>query len=961
MFNRQSITGAAIGAVALLVTAAAPVTAVEFGITSLGTTGSSVVDHNALTSDDRGGIAVSNTRVFYTGDVSTARFNIADLTGGTALGAVRDSLVSNLATGQVYLLANGVTPLTSAGGTATALLEIDGNTGALTGGSIALSSSIALPSFNVGIFSGWGRIVLHSSAAAYDIALPSGTVTSLGAMTGFTHHGCENWAYWGVAEQLGSDLWIAYVEDFQTIARRRIPDGLRKLVGTFSNLSDMCSFTVAPSLSRWYFHYEGGSQFGGTAETVGFADATTASSFADGDGDGVPNFVDSCPAAINPLQTDCDQDGLGDACDPDTLDVDGDGLHGSCDNCPTVINFDQVDTNGDGVGDACSPQVVISGIVPDGAAFVDTTASTNSPAALPLTGDIHLSDCASDVTDLTFTWLATSCSFHDTFELTVNGTTVASPAPDPGGFACTCVPGISTFSVPLSSVLPLLTPGVNQLGVRKGNGAGDGTAFAWMYATITVAGVPQQVNIFDESGGGSYGNADLCGSSYTFNVVDTQAATPSLNPPVLSQSWMTTLPCAIDVSSLSPGCYALTITADDGVVGSASFDRDTFTLGPESTMRFNGGCICGDASLGLGEQCDDGNLAGGDCCAMDCTFEANGSPCAADGLPCSLDVCDGGGACTHPAGNAGTPCRAAADLCDAVETCDGAGTACPADGVAMAGVPCRLAAGDCDLQEQCDGASAACPIDLKSSAVCRAAAGVCDAAESCNGVIDVCPADADQPDGTPCPDGQYCNGAEQCLAGSCGTGAPPCALACDEGGDVCTVGCPPVAQSGCLTAGKSLLLLKDKADDAKDKLIWKWIKGAATTLPEFGAPNAGSDYALCVYAGPGEALIAGGEAVLPAGGSWTAAGSKGWKYDAASGLPNGIAKAVLKSGDPGKSKALVKGKGGDLPDPTLPIAGGDFPVVVQLLNDQTPLCLESSFASGAVKKNEAEQLKLKTP
>jgi hypothetical protein len=279
----------------------------------------------------------------------------------------------------------------------------------------------------------------------------------------------------------------------------------------------------------------------------------------------------------------------------------------------------------------------------------------------------------------------------------------------------------------------------------------------------------------------------------------------------------------------------------------------------------------------------------------------------------------------------------------------------------MAGVTCRIAAGDCDLAEQCDGASAACPTDLKSTAVCRAAAGVCDAAETCNGVIDVCPADVDQPDGTPCPDGQYCNGAEQCLAGICGSGAPPCALACDEGGDVCTVGCPPVAQSGCLAAGKSLLLLKDKADDAKDKLIWKWIKGAATALPDFGAPNAGSDYALCVYAGPGEALIAGGEAVLPAGSAWTAAGSAGWKYDAASGLPNGIAKAVLKSGDPGKSKALVKGKGADLPDPTLPILPGDFPVVVQLLNDETPLCLESSFASGAVKKNEDAQLKLKTP
>lgn len=964
MFNRQSITGAA-GICIVAMMLVAPAVAVEFSITSLGTTGASVVDHNALTGDDRGGIAVSNRRVFYTGDTSTARFALADLSSAAGIGAVRDSLVSDLATGQVYLLANGSTPLGGGGGTATALLEIDGTTGALTGGSIALSSAISLPG-GTGIFSGWGRIILHNTANAYNVDLPTGTVTDLGAMSTFSHNGCENWAYWGVAEEISGVLWIAFVENSATIARRRVPDGSHAVVASFANLSDMCSFTVVPALNRWYFHHEGSSQFGGSAETVGYASATTtAGPFPDGDGDTVADVVDNCPVDANPTQIDSDGDALGDTCDPcfgsGPTDGDGDLVCDGEDNCPTVANPLQDDGNGDDVGDACSPQVAVGSIVPDGASFVDATASATSPVGLPLTGNIYLTDCASDVTDLTFTWLATSCSFHDTFELTINGSTVATPAPDPGGIACICSPGISTLSVPLASVHALLVPGVNQVGVRKGDGAGDGTAFAWMYATITVAGVPQQVDIFDQAGGGSYGNPDLCGSSYTFSVVDTQAATPSLNPPALSQPWSGSLPCAVDISSLSPGCYALTVTADDGVVGFPSFDRDIFTLGPEATMRLNGGCICGDGSLGVGEQCDDGNLAGGDCCAMDCSFEANGSPCPDDGLPCSLDVCDGGGTCAHPAGNAGTPCRAAADLCDAVETCDGAGTACPADGVTTAGVTCRVAAGDCDLAEQCDGGSPACPADLKSTAVCRAAAGVCDAAESCDGAGNTCPADADQPDGTPCPDGQFCNGAEQCVAGSCDAGAPPCALSCDEGGDACTVGCPPVAQSGCLTAAKSLLLIKDKADDTKDKLIWKWIKGGATALPDFGAPNAGSDYALCVYAGPGEALIAGGEAVLPAGAGWTAAGGKGWKYDAASGLPNGIAKAVLKSGDAGKSKALVKGKGGDLPDPTLPIAGGDFPLLVQLLNDETPLCLESSFASGSVKKNADDQLKLKTP
>ena len=35
----------------------------------------------------------------------------------------------------------------------------------------------------------------------------------------------------------------------------------------------MASFTVSLSRNRWYFHYEGSGQFGGTSETLGYADA----------------------------------------------------------------------------------------------------------------------------------------------------------------------------------------------------------------------------------------------------------------------------------------------------------------------------------------------------------------------------------------------------------------------------------------------------------------------------------------------------------------------------------------------------------------------------------------------------------------------------------------------------------------------------------------------------------------
>lgn len=55
--------------------------------------------------------------------------------------------------------------------------------------------------------------------------------------------------------------------------------------------------------------------------------------------------------------------------------------------------------------------------------------------------------------------------------------------------------------------------------------------------------------------------------------------------------------------------------------------------------------VCGDGVPDPGEDCDDGNLAGGDCCSPTCTFEAAGSPCPDDGNPCSLDECDANGTC----------------------------------------------------------------------------------------------------------------------------------------------------------------------------------------------------------------------------------------------------------------------------------------------------------------------------
>ncbi len=251
-----------------------------FRISSLTANNAAIVEHGPTTGDDRGGIALTPSQVLVTGDSATARFSAANLAGATGLGSVYDALVSDLRTETAYCLStNGTTPVLTVNANllVTHLLELNGNTGLPTGNAIPLSTPILLNYNNYygsfGFFSGYGRVVLHNGQRVHHIALPSGAVTDLGAMSVPSHTGSEGWGYWGVAELATNGVSLVYVQSSTTIARAHVPDGAVSVVSSFSSLSDMASFTVSVPRSRWYFHHEGVSQFGGSDETVGYADA----------------------------------------------------------------------------------------------------------------------------------------------------------------------------------------------------------------------------------------------------------------------------------------------------------------------------------------------------------------------------------------------------------------------------------------------------------------------------------------------------------------------------------------------------------------------------------------------------------------------------------------------------------------------------------------------------------------
>ncbi|HEY8205969.1 MAG TPA: proprotein convertase P-domain-containing protein [Myxococcaceae bacterium] len=147
--------------------------------------------------------------------------------------------------------------------------------------------------------------------------------------------------------------------------------------------------------------------------------------------------------------------------------------------------------------------------------------------------------------------------------------------------------------------------------------------------------------------------------------------------------------------------------------------------------------VCGNGILEPGEQCDDGAATGG------------------PGNCCTAGTCQFGATTVT--------CRPAAGACDAVETCTGSSSVCPADGQLPNGASCNDGNG-CSVGDTCQNGTC-----TSGTPVICAPSDQCHVAGTCNPATGLCSNPA-APNGTTCTDGSACTVGDTCQNGTCAGG-----------------------------------------------------------------------------------------------------------------------------------------------------------------------------------------------
>jgi len=228
-----------------------------------------------------------------------------------------------------------------------------------------------------------------------------------------------------------------------------------------------------------------------------------------------------------------------------------------------------------------------------------------------------------------------------------------------------------------------------------------------------------------------------------------------------------------------------------------------------------------------------------------------------------------------------------------------------------------------------------------------------------NGTIDASE-DCQEP-GAPNPTGPCCSSSNCRLKPSTAQCVPASFGRC-----VFDVGvCSGVSSQSCIVdppcgagASQSGILLTDRAHPGRNALKWKWSSDAAVEPSDLAlAADPSEAIDLCVADASGVV-----QSVHEVGGglNWTPIGAGGFRYRDRSGLQDGIARIVLRSGPAGKAAIIVKGRGPNLGAPPLPLS---TPAHVYLLfrpvaGAEFDRCWDATYAGADVNTESVFKAKL---
>jgi hypothetical protein len=159
--------------------------------------------------------------------------------------------------------------------------------------------------------------------------------------------------------------------------------------------------------------------------------------------------------------------------------------------------------------------------------------------------------------------------------------------------------------------------------------------------------------------------------------------------------------------------------------------------------------------------------------------------------------------------------------------------------------------------------------------------------------------------------------------------------------------CAPTPASGCNTAVRGKLTIRENPDPARSRWSWKW-KGGTIDDDDVGDPTTSTDVAVCVYDAGG--VLLGGQ-VFAGGPEWRAI-KRGFEYRDRTLATHGFQKIKIRTGTPSLGAYVqAKAKGLGIGNPTLPVT---TPVTAQFVNLDTGKCWSSEFTT--TRKNQADRV-----